>query len=65
VAQIGLVGEGDLQDTNIMDDRGRDGGDEEEDRGGEEEEGTNVVNDTSFVARHFCGIGGGCYYVLL
>lgn len=38
VAEVAGVGEGDLQDGDVADDGGGDGGDEEED-GGEEEEG--------------------------
>jgi len=54
VAYISLVGEGDLQDTDVIDDRGRDGGDEEEDGGSEEEEGPRVVDDASL--SHFDSI---------
>lgn len=37
VPDLGLVGQHDLQDGNVFDDRGRDGRDEEQNRGQEEE----------------------------
>ena len=48
------VGELDLQDPNVVDDRRGDGGDEEENGGREEEEGPNVVNNSS--ASHLDGV---------
>jgi hypothetical protein len=54
VAEVGLVSECHLQDRNIMNDRGGDSGDQEENGGSEEEEGSNMVKETSLT--HLDGI---------
>jgi hypothetical protein len=52
---MGFVGEHHLQDRYILNDRRRDGSDEEENRGGQEEEGTNMV-DNSRAVPHLAGV---------
>lgn len=56
VTDIGLVAEGDLQERDILHNRGRDGSDQEEDGGGEEEESADMVNDTG--VGHLDGFDG-------
>jgi len=48
VANIAFVGEGDLQESDIIHDRRRDGSYEEQDSGSEEEEGTDMMKDAGF-----------------
>lgn len=52
VADVSEVGEHHLQDREVTNDWGGDGGDEEEDGSGEEEEGANMVEHPSAVSRH-------------
>lgn len=56
VADVGEVGEHHLQDGDVRDDWGGDGGDEEEDSGAEQEEGADMVEHASAVLRHFAGM---------
>lgn len=57
----GVVGEGDLQEAEVVNDWGGDGGDEEEDGCCKEQEGAHVVEHAG--SRHFEGVdgyGSGC-----
>jgi hypothetical protein len=63
VADVGLVAEGNLQERDILHNRGRDGGDQEEDGSGEEEEGADVVNETGL--GHLDGFDGFDFWGVL
>ena len=54
VADVGVIGEHHLQDSNISDYWRRNGRDEEQDGSGKEKEGANVVHNACFVS-HFGG----------